>query len=119
MSDLNKLKEQWRERINRYAIGLPIFGGICILVILADIFPFRPADLIGWAILILAGIPILICLALIGESVFSKKVGQNISDGKFSVKRVVLALFVFLAIAGILTLLWLYFGPFMRQHFVS
>jgi len=117
MHNPNELKVQWRERIKRYAIGLPIFVGICILLILADIFPFRPADLIGWAILILAGIPLLLCLAWIGESVFSKKLSQKISDEKLSFKRVIFALFVFLAMAGALVLLWLVFGSPIRQHF--
>jgi len=118
MPEHSELKGQWRERTTRYAIGLPIFLGVYILVILADIFPFRPTDLIGWAVLILAGIPILLCLEWIGKSVFSKKVGHKISDDKFSFRRIIFSLFIFLAVAAVFTLLWFVFGPLIRQHFV-
>ena len=111
----NKL---WRERIKRHIIGVPIFLGIYLGLILFYIYPYWPADLIGWFILFLAGIPISLCLELIGESILSKKSGLKISDEKISVKRIALSLFVFVAIAGILTLLWFVFGPFIRQHFV-
>lgn len=106
-----------KERTKRFAIGVPIFLGVYIVLILLYIHPHWPIDLVGWLILIVVGIPISLCLEWIGESVFSDKVGLKISSEKFSIKRIVFSLFVSAVIVGALVLLWLVFGSFIRHHF--
>lgn len=110
-------KESCKDRVVRYAVGIPIFLGVYLVLMLFYVYPHWPLDLIGWAILVLAGIPASLCLEVIGEFVLSEESGQEISNNKFSIKRVVIALLVFAVIAGASILLWFAYGSSIRHHF--
>ncbi len=107
-----------REKVMRYLVGIPISLGIYLGLILLYIYPHWPADLTGWFILILVGIPVSFCLEWIGNSFFSKETGSRISEKRFSVKRIALGLFVFISIAGGLAFLWVLIGFHIRPHFL-
>lgn len=109
----------WKERIVRYAVGIPILLVIYLVLILFNIYPHWPIDIIGWSILIVAGIPISLCLEWIGSSIFSEKTTLKISRKRLSAKRIMFALFVVVVIEVVLFLLWLVFGSFshIHQHF--
>ena len=82
MPKQDESNEIWKGRIKRFAIGVPIFLGVYLALILFYIHPHWPIDLIGWAILVLAGIPISLGLEWIGESVFSEKAGDTMETAK-------------------------------------
>jgi phosphatidylserine synthase len=107
----------WKERIKRCAIGVPVILGIYLILILFYIYPHWPNDLIGWIFLILAGIPTFIFLELFGETVFIEKTGMKISKKRFSVKRIVFSIFVVGVIIGTFVLIWVNFGSYIRHHF--
>lgn len=117
ISNHNASNGHCKERIRRYVIGVPILLGVYLALILFYIYPHWPIDLIGWSILILAGIPISLGLEWIGESTFSEKAGLRISNKKFSAKRIGFSIFIFILIMVILGLLWFIFSSFVRQHF--
>ena len=110
----NKSQKDWGKR---YLIGVLVVLVVYLALLLYYIYPHWPIDLLGWFILILVGIPISLCLEWIGESIFSKEVGQKISDRKLSAKRIIFSLLVFVGIAGVFVILWFIFGSFIRPHF--
>jgi hypothetical protein len=103
--------------MRRYAIGIVIFLGTYLVLILLYIYPHWPVDLVGWLVLILIGVPISFCLEWISESAFSKKTGVRISTNRLSVTRIAIALLFIVLIAGTFALLWAACGPFIRPHF--
>jgi uncharacterized protein YqgC (DUF456 family) len=107
-----------RESVMRYLVGIPIFLGIYLGLILLYFYPHWPADSLGWLVLILVGIPVSFCLEWIGNYFFSKETGSKKTEKRFSVKRIALGLFVFISIAGGLGLLWVLFGFHIRPHFL-
>ncbi len=109
--------ETSKERLVRYAVGIPIFLIVYLVLALFYIYPHLPINLKGWAILIFAGFPIAICLEFIGEFTFIKETGQKILNKKFSVRRVLIALLVFAVITGVSIFMWFAYGSLIRQHF--
>lgn len=112
-----KADRTWNQRIVRYAIGIPIFLTIYLILMLLYIYPHWPADLIGWTILLFVGIPICLFLELIGESVLRKETGQAISTKKFSIKRLLVAISICIRIIVVLVLLWSTWGSSISIHF--
>lgn len=112
-----KPNDLWRKRIIWYITSFLIFLGFYLVLILLYIYPHWPMNVVGWFILIVIGIPISLYLEWTGEFVFNKKVGLKISHKNFSVKRIMLALFVFIVIGGILVFLWFIFKSFLSQYF--
>jgi phosphatidylserine synthase len=109
--------ETWKARIARYAVGVPIFLGVYLVLALFSVYPHWPIDLTGWSILIFAGIPASLCLELIGNLVFTEERGQKISSSRLSAKRVVIALLIFIVIVSAFVLLWFAYGSLIRAHF--
>jgi hypothetical protein len=107
----------WKERTGRYAIGFTVSVAIYLLLILAYVYPHWPVDIVGWAIIIIVGIPVSFCLELIGENFFSRQMGQRVSGKRLSVKRIGIALLVIVGLAGVLFLLQTVCDPFIRPHF--
>lgn len=106
-----------KNRLRRYAIGIPILLGVYLILLLFYIYPHWPIDLVGWLILIFGGVVISFFLEWIGESLFTEKTGLRLSGKKFSLKRIVVTLLVFIAIACGLAILWFLLGSFLRPHF--
>jgi len=106
-----------KDRLRRYAVGIPILLGVYLILLLFYIYPHWPIDLIGWLILIFGGVAISLFLEWIGESLFAEKTGLRLSGRKFSLKRIVVTLLVFMAIACGLAVLWFLLGSFLRPHF--
>jgi len=106
-----------KERLKRYAVGIPIFLAIYVVLILLYLYPHWPIDLMGWFILIVVGIPISLCLEWIGESLLSERISMKISSKKFSMRRIAFSLVVFLLISGVLGFFWFVLSPFVRHHF--
>jgi hypothetical protein len=104
-------------KARRYLIGFPIIMIIYLGLIFLYIYPHRPIDVVGWLILIFVGIPINLLVEWIGERVFSHRIGQELSDKRTSVKRIIVALFVILALIGFFSVVWLAFSSLIRQHF--
>ena len=69
----------WKERVARYAIGLAVLLVVYLLLVLVYVYPHWPIDLVGWAILILVGVPVSFGLELIGGNIFSRRLGQRFS----------------------------------------
>jgi hypothetical protein len=103
--------------IKRYAVGIPILLGVYLILLLFCIYPHWPIGLIGWLILIFGGVAISLFLEWMGESLFSEKAGLKLSGKKFSFKRIMVTLLVFIALACGLAVLWFLFGSFLRPHF--
>lgn len=112
-----KFNKGLRKLVVRYVINLSIFLCISIILILLNIYPHRPIDLLGWIILIVGGILISLYLEWIGEFLFNEKIGLKISNKKFSSKRIIFSLFIFGCIIGALFSLWFSLRFFIRQHF--
>lgn len=119
MKEKNEANGEWKERIVRYATGISILFATYLVLMLLYVYPHWPIDLIGWSILILAGIPVFLCLE--GVVVFTKERGQKISSNEFSIKRVITALIISLIILSLIAsascLLWVAYGSFIRTHF--
>jgi len=105
-----------KDRLRRYAVGIPILLGVYLILLLFYIYPHWPIDIIGWLILIFGGVAISLFLEWIGESLFTEKTGLRLSGKKFSLNRIVVTLLVFIAIACGLAVLWLLLGSFLRPH---
>lgn len=106
-----------KNRLRRYAVGMPILLGVYLILLLFYSYPHWPVDLFGWLILILGGVPISLFLEWIGEALLSQNTGSTLSGKKFSFKRIILALLLFIIIGCTLAFLWFLFSPFLRQHF--
>ncbi len=117
IKEKHEINGTWKERIVRYAVGIPIFFGIYLALMFFYVYSHWPIDLIGWSILILAGIPASLCLELIGKLGFTKERGQKVSSNRFSAKRVMIALFFVILIVSAFGLFWFVYGSFVRTHF--
>jgi hypothetical protein len=106
-----------KHRVIEYIFGVLIILVCCSALLLLYIHPHFPIDLCGWFILIFIGVPIYFYLEWIGETIFNKKVGQEISGKKVSVKRIMLLLLVSIGLAGVYIIFWFIFRPFFRSHF--
>ena len=106
-------------------IVLPIAGVVCSLLALVIVFPFHPVTLIGWIIWYLLATPVLFLGELIGEKVFSEKVGKRIDSdtSRISGNRIfaLLMIYVVLLAVGIGAQLVVYenFGEFIDANFSS
>ena len=113
----NEPKGTWKERLFRYTIGILIFLGIYLILLLLYIYPHLPIDLCGWTILISVGIPLALSLELIGEFVLRTKTGRKISSARFSAKRISIVIVTLLIIAVALGVFWYRWAPAIRPHF--
>jgi len=113
----NNFNGALKERFFRYAIGFFILLVVYLVLLLFYIYPHWPIDLIGWAILILVGIPLALFLELISEFFFNKKTGQKISDAKFSIKRILIVIMAVIIIFGVLALFWYRWSSVIQPHF--
>jgi len=67
---------------------------ICVGCILLGIYPYRPADIKGWLVLIVIAAPILGAYELVGGKLFSPSVGKEMSKTARIAYGVVAALIV-------------------------
>lgn len=115
---LGNRRENLGQSVKRYLVGLLLTMGIYLTLIFLYLYPHRPIDLTGWFLLIFIGIPVSVLLEWLGGYIFSHDTGSKISSEKFSIRRLIVALFAFLLVVGTMALIWLIFGSFIRQHFV-
>jgi heme/copper-type cytochrome/quinol oxidase subunit 4 len=108
------LSKDAKSRIRRYAIGIPIFIGLYLVLVFLSNYPLWPKDAIGWIFIIFVGIPLSLCVEWLGELVFKKK----ILDKKVSFKRLLFALLIFICLFVCSIGLWLVFEAYFRQHFI-
>ena len=101
----------------RIIIGLMFLVAFYTMFLLLDIFPHKPNSLAGWLIVIIVGLPSWLIIEWLGGLVFSKKLGDRISDKPFSSARIIYPLVVFLVFLGIMFLLWKILDPFLRPYF--
>ena len=104
-------------KIKRISVGIIILAVFYIPLILFSIYPLKPLEITGWLIIILIGMPILLALEFIGESIFNKKVGMKISEKRFSTFRVIIALLIFLTFGIMFYVLMWHFESLIRVHF--
>ena len=76
-----------------------------------------PNSTIGWAIIIIVGIPLSITLEALSELIFSEKIGKKISGKRLSGIRIFLALIFAIVIFAALGLLSWFFMPYMDNYF--
>jgi hypothetical protein len=84
---------------------------------LINIFPHRPNSSTGWFMLVAASVPIWLFLEWLGMVVFSKRIGEKISDKPYSGARILYIFGVLLAFFVGMFLLWIVLGPYVRPYF--
>jgi hypothetical protein len=72
------------------ALALPI----CVGCVLFGIYPYRPADIRGWLVLVAIAIPILGAYELVGSRLFAPSLGARMSRSARIAYGVVVALIV-------------------------
>jgi hypothetical protein len=83
---------------------------ICVGCVLLGIYPYRPADIRGWLILVAIAAPILGAYELIGSKLFSPSLGKRMNRSARIAYGVVVALMV-------IALSWLLFK--MAQPYLT
>jgi len=90
----------------RIILGLLFMTATCTLLLLLDMFPYRPHSFTGWAVLIGVGVPCWLSLEWIGGIVFSNRVGYQLSDKRFSAARILCCLAILMTFYVLMFVLW-------------
>jgi hypothetical protein len=80
---------------------------ICVGLILAAIYPYHPADIVGWIVLIVISVPIVLGLELIGTALLNNR----IVTGSSRLARIVFGVVAVMLIAIPIVLAWKWVLP--------
>ena len=101
-------------------LAASLFVGIPFTILYGGVWP---KNLTGWIIVIVFGLPTLILGELLGELLFSKKIGHTIDPGKadklISSRRVTYALVVGIAVTALILLLGHLFRSYEGKYFIN
>jgi heme/copper-type cytochrome/quinol oxidase subunit 4 len=117
MKETHGLNQSCIQQIRRYAIGYTILIGMYLIFILLYIYPHWPKDVIGWLILIFAGIPVAVGFDLIVEIISNKEKGWQVSKKTFSLKRILVGIIFCLTMITISIFIFLAFSTYIGHHF--
>jgi hypothetical protein len=110
-------QRQMRRRLPRLLRWIAIYlalTGIAVTALLLELWPYRPSSLAGWALLLLAALPVMLLGELVGTKLLQNPVSDAVQRGtqrsKFSWIRIGYLVFLFIlvisTIAFILDRIW-------------
>jgi hypothetical protein len=98
-------------------MGLTVFMTVYFILLLLYLYPHWPVTAVGWALMLLVGIPVSVVLELLGNAMFLKRRGEGVSREGFSGKRIAVALLLIVGVVVLLGGFAYYFGDHIRRHF--
>lgn len=86
-------------KTQKYFLIIPFVALFCSVIILVEIYPYRPNSILSWAVLYLLSFPIVILFEYIGDKLLGNKyVSKLTSPVRIVYGIVILSIIIFLSI---------------------